>query len=68
MNQLSGNRNLRDNCGAINDRAQSSVVTFTLSLQLNILTGTFLSVSWSNTFKIYCGLCTVKAKNAIKNI
>ena len=48
------------------DRAQSFVLTFTL--QLNILTGTCLLVSCSNAFKIYCGLYTVKAKNATKNI
>ena len=34
----------------------------------NILRGTFLLVSCSNSFKIYCGLWTVKAKNANKNI
>ena len=48
------------------DRAQSFALIFTL--QLNILTGTFLLFSCSNTFKNYCGLCTVKAKNANKII
>ena len=48
------------------DRAQSFVLMFTL--QLNILTGRILLISCSNTFKTYCCLCTVKAKNANKNI
>ena len=35
-----------------------------LTLQLNILTGTFSywPVAPVNTFKIHCGLCTVKGK------
>ena len=31
------------------------------------LAGTFLLVNCSNSFKLYCGLCTVKAKNVNKN-
>ena len=46
--------------------AQSFVLMFTL--QFNIVTGMFLLVSCSNTFKIYYGLYTVKAKNVNKNI
>ena len=38
------------------------------TVQLNTLTGTWELVSCSNTFKIYCGLCTFKATNANKNI
>ena len=39
-----------------------------ITLQVNILTVTFLLVSSPTHFKIYCGLCTVKAKNANKNV
>ena len=40
-----------------------------VTLQLNISTGTFLLVINAPAhFKIYCALCTVKAKNANKTI
>ena len=48
------------------DRAQCFVLMFTLPF--NIVTGKFLLVSCSNTFEMYCGLYTVKTKNANKNI
>ena len=53
-------------CWKGRDRAQSFVLMF--ALQLNILTGTFLLVSCSNIFQNLFWICTVKGKNANKNI
>ena len=41
------------------------VLMFTLQLNMS---GTLLLVSYSNSFKIYCDLSTVKAKNTNKMI
>ena len=54
-------------CWKGRDRAQSFVLMFTGTtveyLNRNVSIGQLLY-----TFKIYCGVCTVKAKNADKNI
>ena len=42
-----------------------TILCFNVVTSVEILTGTFLLVSLS---KLYCGLCTVKAKKANKNI
>ena len=60
-----------DNNGAAIYAERAAIVHFFVlmfTLQLNILTGTLLLVSCLNTFKIYCDLCTVKAKNVNKSI
>ena len=40
----------------------------TVKEPIHVRRGTFLLICCSNNFKIYSGLCTVKAKNANKNI